>query len=261
MKVVILCGGRGTRLRQETEFKPKPIVEIGGYPILWHIMKIYSYYGFNDFILCLGYKGELIREYILNYEVMQYDCTVHIGNKNSHITFNGKPKERWNVTLVDTGQNTETGMRIKMVEPFIGKNAFMFTYGDGLANINVEKLLKLHRSKKKIATITGVYPVERYGIIDLDSKSNVKTFLEKPKVCNQINAGFAVCEPEFFKYIKGNVPLEIGPLPLLTKKRQIACFQHSGFWHCMDTFRDYLYLNEVWKSDNVPWRVWKKKNV
>ena len=257
MKVVILCGGKGARLRQETEFKPKPMVEIGDYPILWHIMKIYSYYGFNDFVLCLGYKGEVIRQYITNYETLHYNCTIYLGTNRKPVMYNRNSKERWRVTLVNTGQETNTGKRIKIIEPFIDSKPFMLAYGDGVADINLNKLLKFHKSKNKIVTITGVYPVERFGVVELDSQSNVKEFLEKPKKCDLINAGFMMCEPEVFQYIKGNVFLEKEPLSMLARKGQVACFQHSGFWHCMDTFRDFIYLNELWNNNKAPWKLWK----
>jgi len=259
MKIVILCGGKGTRLRQETEFKPKPMVEIGGYPILWHIMKIYSYYGFNDFILCLGYKGEIIRQYITDYETLNYDCTIYLGTNKKPIIFNKKAKEKWKVTLVNTGQDSETGMRIKLIEPFIHRETFMLTYGDGLADVNIKQLLKFHKAKNKIITITGVYPVERFGIMEIDSRSNVKHFLEKPKRCDLINAGFMVCQPEVFQYINGNVSFEKEPLSMLAKRGEVGCYQHFGFWHCIDTFRDFLYLNKLWDSDNVPWKIWERE--
>ncbi|MBU2102978.1 MAG: glucose-1-phosphate cytidylyltransferase [Candidatus Omnitrophica bacterium] len=260
MKVVILCGGQGARLRQETEFKPKPMVEIGDYPILWHIMKIYSYYGFNDFILCLGYKGEVIRQYFANYEKMNYDCTIYIGGEKKPVIYNRNSKESWKVTLINTGQNSETGMRIKLVEPFMGKDPFMLTYGDGVADVNLTKLLKFHKSKKKTVTITGVYPVERFGIVERDAKSNVKQFLEKPRACNLINAGFMVCEPDVFRYIKGNVTFEHGPLKTLAEEGRVTCFQHSGFWYSMDTFRDFLRLNHLWNSGRAPWKLWEKRS-
>lgn len=256
MKVVILCGGRGTRLRQETEFKPKPMIEIGNYPILWHIMKIYSHYGLNDFILCLGYKGELIRQYFANYDIYNYDCTVHLGAQSPPKIYSQNSKEEWKVTLVNTGQDSETGMRIKLIEPFVGKNPFMLTYGDGLSDVNLNKLLKFHKSKKKAVTITGVYPVERFGIVELGHGADVKRFLEKPRSCDLINAGFMICEPEVFKHIKGNIPFEEKPLKTLATTGKVACFQHFGFWHSMDTFRDFLYLNKLWNSGNAPWKLW-----
>ncbi|MDD5584801.1 MAG: glucose-1-phosphate cytidylyltransferase [Candidatus Omnitrophica bacterium] len=258
MKVVILCGGKGARLRQETEFKPKPMVEIGDYPILWHIMKIYSHYGFNDFILCLGYKSEAIRQYITNYETMHYDCSIYLGTQRKPTIYHRNAKEKWKITLVNTGQDSETGMRIKLIEPYVGKNPFMLTYGDGVADINLKKLLKFHKSKKKALTLTGVYPIERFGVVELDRQSNVKQFLEKPRKCDLINAGFMVCEPEVFKYIRGNVVFENTPLKMLTEKNRVTCFQHFGFWHSMDTFRDFLFLNKLWNLGNAPWKLWGK---
>ncbi len=259
MKVVILCGGQGARLRQETEFKPKPMVEIGDYPILWHIMKIYSHYGFNDFVLCLGYKGEMIRQYFANFEKMSYDCTVYIGNDKKTKFFNSNAVDKWNVTLVNTGQTSETGVRIKTVEPFIGNNPFMLTYGDGVSDINITKLLKFHKAGGKAVTITGVFPVERFGIVELDAESNVTSFLEKPLACNLINAGFMVCEPEVFKYIKGNVTFEADPLRKLAAEGKVDCFQHFGFWHPMDTFRDFQRLSRYWSSGVAPWKVWENR--
>jgi len=261
MKVVILCGGQGARLHQETEFRPKPMVEIGDYPILWHIMKIYSHYGFNDFILCLGYKGEIIRQYFANYEKMNYDCTIHIGSNKAPAIYSRGSRDKWKVTLVNTGQKSETGMRIKMIEPYIGKSAFMLTYGDGVSDINISKLLKFHRSRKKMVTITGVHPVERYGVVEMDSRSNVKAFLEKPLACNLINAGFMVCEPDVIKYIRGNVTFEAQPLSTIAKEGGVVCYQHSGFWHSMDTFRDFLRLNRLWNSGVAPWKVWEENHA
>lgn len=257
MKVVILCGGQGARLRQETEFKPKPMVEIGDYPILWHIMKLYSYYGYNEFVLCLGYKGDVIRQYFANFEKMNYDCTICIGDDKKTKIYNRRTSDKWKVTLINTGQLAETGARLKAVEPFLEKRPFMLTYGDGVSNVNIDELVKFHKAGKKTVTITGVHPVERFGIVELDAKNMVTNFLEKPKACNLVNAGFMVCEPEALKYIKGNVPFETDALRKLTSEGKVDCFPHSGFWHPMDTFRDFQRLNRYWSSRTAPWKVWE----
>ena len=258
MKVVILCGGKGARLHQETEFRPKPMVEIGGKPILWHIMKIYSHYGFKEFILCLGYKGDIIRQYIANYNIMNYDCTVTLGAGPAQAIYKKDISEDWKITLVNTGLESNTGLRLKMIKPFLNKKAFMVTYGDGLADINLSQLVQFHKTKKKTLTLTGVYPYERYGIIEVNQKNMVNEFLEKPKTCNLVNAGFMVCEPEIFNYINGDVPFEKKPIYTLADKKEVACFKHSGFWHSMDTFRDFLYLNELWNSHKASWKIWKE---
>jgi len=257
-KVVILCGGRGTRMEEETEIRPKPMVEIGGRPILWHIMKIYAHYGFDDFILCLGYKGRIIKEYFLNYEAMNSDFTLKLGSND--IVFYNKSKEKnWKITFVDTGENVQTGARVKKIEKYISGNTFMLTYGDGVANINIQELLRFHKSHGKIGTVTGVHPSSRFG--ELVIKNNqVIQFGEKPQVKEGfINGGFFVFNKEFFKYLgdDDNCYMEKEPLENLAKDGQLKVFLHEDFWQCMDTRRELEILNRLWASENPPWKVWK----
>lgn len=257
MKVVILAGGLGTRLSEETELKPKPMVEIGGKPILWHIMKIYSHYGFNDFIICLGYKGYIIKEYFANYFLHQTDVTIDI--KNNKIKVHKTKAEPWRITLVDTGLNTMTGGRIKRIQDHI-KGTFMLTYGDGVSDINIKELLNYHKKTKKSVTITSVQPSGRFGAIDIDDKGNVKSFLEKPKGDGSwINGGFFVLEPEIFNYIKDDTTIwERDPLEKLTKDNKVAAYKYLGFWKCMDTLRDKIELETLWSSGKAPWKLWQE---
>lgn len=255
MKVVILAGGFGTRLSEETDIKPKPMVEIGGKPILWHIMKIYSAYGFNDFIICLGYKGYVIKEYFANYFLHMSDVTIDL--KNNQIEVHNIKAEPWKVTLVDTGLNTMTGGRIKRVEDYIGNETFMLTYGDGIGNINIRDLLEFHKTHGKYATLTGVQPSGRFGALDLE-ETQVKAFKEKPKGDGAwINGGFFVLEPQIFEYIEGDETIwERDPLENLAKDRQLMAYKHTGFWKPMDTLRDKRELESLWQSENPPWKVW-----
>lgn len=258
MKVVILCGGRGTRLKEETEFRPKPLVRIGNKPVLWHIMKIYAHYGFKDFILCLGYKGDMIKEYFLNYEVMNSDFTIQLGNRNNIQFHSNHQEEDWNVTLADTGERAETGARIKRIEKYIDGDLFMVTYGDGVANLNIKELLNFHKAHKKIGTMTGVHPSSRFG--ELVIKGNrVMQFNEKPQVKEGlINGGFFVFNKEFFNYLKedDNCYLERQPLEKLAKEGELTVYPLDGFWQCVDTYRELEVLNNLWKSPNPPWKVW-----
>jgi len=258
MKVVILCGGRGTRLREETEYRPKPMVAIGGRPILWHIMKIYAYYGFKDFIICLGYKGNMIKEYFLNYEAMNNDFTIQLGNY-SNIQFHSNHQERdWCVTLADTGEEAQTGARVKRIEKYIDGDLFMLTYGDGVANINIKELVEYHKSHGKIGTMTGVHPSSRFGeLVIKDNK--ICVFNEKPQVKEGlINGGFFVFNKEFLKYLKedDNCYLEKEPLESLAADGELMVYPHDGFWQCVDTYRELELLNNLWKSRNPPWKVW-----
>lgn len=257
IKVVILCGGFGSRLKEETEFKPKPMVEIGKMPILWHVMKTYSCYGFNDFILCLGYKSEVIKEYFYNYEVLANDFTIELGSKNIQLHSNHS-EVGWKITLVDTGLNTMTGSRVKRIEKFIDEDVFMLTYGDGVINLDINKLLKYHQSHGKIGTVTGVYPPSRYGELMIN-KDQVLSFSEKQKKQNNsINGGYFVFNKKIFRYLKGedNCILEREPLEKLAFDGELKVFHHKGFWQCMDTNRDYKYLNEMWKQKDPIWKVW-----
>lgn len=260
MKVVILCGGQGTRLREETEYRPKPLVEIGGKAILWHIMKLYAHYGHSEFVLCLGYRGELIKQYFLNYEAMNNDFTLALGNKDD-IKFHQAHREQgFKITLADTGLDTMTGGRVKRIERYINDDTFMVTYGDGLSDVNVDKLLEFHKSHGKIATITTVQPISRFGLVDIDSNHRVSKFVEKPPQADTwINAGFFVFNREFFKYLNAdaNNVLEREPLEKLAQNGQLMAYQHRGSFHAMDTYREYLQLNELWKSGKADWAVWK----
>lgn len=259
MKVVILCGGLGTRLREETEFKPKPMVDVGGRPILWHIMKIYAHYGFKDFILCLGYKGGMIKEYFLNYEAMNNDFTVQLGSQHQ-IQFHSQHfEDGWNVTLANTGASAMTGARIKRIEKYIDSENFMATYGDGVADININKLLEFHLGHKKIATLTGVHPLSRFGEL-LVEDDNVKEFKEKPQSSiGYINGGFFIFRKQIFDYMSDddNCVLEKEVMEQLARGGELKIFPHTGFWQCVDTYRDYKYFQELWQKGNTPWVVWK----
>jgi glucose-1-phosphate cytidylyltransferase len=257
MKVVILAGGFGTRLSEETHLKPKPMVEIGGKPILWHIMKIYSAYGFNEFIICLGYKGYVIKEFFANYFLYMADVTIDLGT-NSIEVHNAKA-EPWKVTLVDTGLYTQTGGRIKRIQSYVGNETFMLTYGDGVADVNIKKLVEFHKSHGKYATVTAVQPPGRFGGLIFNGGDQVLAFKEKPKGDGAwINGGFFVLEPKVFDYIKGDdTPWETEPLETLAKEGQLMAYKHTGFWQCMDTLRDKNYLEKLWNSGKAPWRVWE----
>jgi len=259
METVILCGGLGTRLREETEFRPKPMVDIGDKPILWHIMKTYAYYGHKDFVLCLGYKGEMIRDYFYHYEVMNSDITFELGYpKKIDIHQNNKEND-WRITLVDTGQRTLKGARLKKIEKYITGNEFMVTYGDGVADIDINSLLKFHRSHGKIATISGVSPASRFGEIKLEG-DKVMSFTEKPDDIHKfINGGFFVFNKKIFDYLStdDDCDLEIGALEKIAQKGQLMIYKHKGFWACMDTLRDMDYLNDLWRK-NKPWAIWQK---
>ncbi|MCM8763865.1 MAG: glucose-1-phosphate cytidylyltransferase [Candidatus Omnitrophica bacterium] len=258
MKVVILCGGRGTRMEEETEIRPKPMVEIGGKPILWHIMKIYSHYGFDDFILCLGYKGKIIKEYFLNYQVMNSDFTLKLDRGD--LTFYNETSEKnWQITFVDTGENAQTGARVKRIEKYVDGDLFMLTYGDGVASINIDDLLKFHKSHRKIGTVTGVHPSSRFGDLVIRGDQVVE-FGEKPQVKNGfINGGFFVFNREFFQYLRDDDDcyMEREPLENLAKDGQLKVYLHEDFWQCMDTRRELDILNKLWASGNPPWKVWR----
>lgn len=256
MKVVILAGGFGTRLAEETEIKPKPMVEIGGKPILWHIMKIYSHYGFNDFIICLGYKGYVIKEYFANYFLHMSDVTIDL--RDNRMTVHNARAEPWTITLVDTGLNTMTGGRIKRVMSYIGSETFMMTYGDGVADVNIPELIDFHRKNGKIATLTAVQPSGRFGALELAEDLVVK-FQEKPKGDGGwVNGGFFVLEPAVFDYIEGDETVwEKEPLENLARDRQLVAYKHYGFWKPMDTLRDKLELERLWQSGKAPWKIWK----
>ncbi len=261
MKVAILCGGKGTRLRELTGVLPKPLVEIGGKPILWHIMKIYSYYGFNDFILCLGYKGEMIKEYFMNQADWRYnDFILDFKSKKHEIIYkanNYKVKhEDWKITFVDTGQETNTGGRIKKIEEYIGGDDFFVTYGDGLSDIDLNKLLDFHKKNKKIATITCVNPPSQFGVVEINEEGIITKFEEKPLLNQWISGGFFVFNKRIFDYIRENDILEKEPFEKLAKERQAIAYKHKGFWKCMDTYKDTRVLNELWKNNKAYWKKW-----
>jgi glucose-1-phosphate cytidylyltransferase len=259
MKVVILCGGLGARLREETEFKPKPMVNIGNKPILWHIMKIYAHYGFKDFILCLGYKGERIKEYFFNYEILNNDFTIELGNHKKIELHSSLDEKAWRVTLADTGDRALKGARLKRAEKYITGDQFMMTYGDGLSTININSLLAFHNSHGKLATVTGVNPASRFG--EMKIKGNqVERFSEKPETSSEfISGGFFVFNKKIFNYLSAddNCDLEIGPLEKIANEGQLMVYKHTGSWACMDTLRDMDYLNKLWNDNKAFWKVWE----
>lgn len=256
MKVVLLAGGFGTRLSEETDIKPKPMVEIGGKPILWHIMKLYSHYGFNDFIVCLGYKGYVIKEYFANYFLHMADVTFDMATNS--MTVHQKHAEPWKVTLVDTGANTMTGGRIKRVRKYVGDETFMVTYGDGLSDQNLGELLKYHKSHGRIGTMTTVQPSGRYGAVDIGQGNNIQAFIEKPRGDGAwVNGGFFVFEPAMFDYIEGDSTIfEREPLEGVSRDGQLVAFKHEGFWKPMDTLREKNEFEDLWRSGSAPWKVW-----
>jgi len=256
MKTVIFAGGLGTRLREETEFRPKPMVEIGGRPILWHIMKLYAYSGYKDFVICLGYKGNAIRDFFLNYELRNRDVTITLGSAEIQ-TYTQHDECGWRVTLAETGENTMTGGRLKRVGAYLGNDTFMATYGDGVADIDIERLIAFHRRQGKLGTVTGVRPSSRYGELTVEG-GKVKTFQEKPQVGEGwISGGFFVFEPEILNLIAGDEEtLESGALSRLVNRGELALYQHPGFWQCMDTYREMELLNQMWNRGLAPWKVW-----
>ncbi|WP_300599543.1 glucose-1-phosphate cytidylyltransferase [Niabella sp.] len=258
MKVVIFAGGLGTRLSEETDVRPKPMVEIGGKPILWHIMKIYSHYGFNEFIVCLGYKGYIIKEYFTQYFLHNADLTVDLANNS--IAYHASSSEHFKVTLVETGALTKTAGRLQQVQKYIGNEDFMLTYGDGVSDVNISQLLDYHKQHNKIATVTAVQLDSRFGGLELDADDNVSAFREKAKDEGKwINGGFFVLKPEVFNYLSGNMNnmmWEDEPLEQLANDAQLAAFKHMGFWKPMDALRDKIELEDMWKNNNAKWKVW-----
>ncbi len=259
MKVVILAGGLGTRISEESHLRPKPMIEIGGKPIIWHIMKIYAAFGLTDFVVCLGYKGYVIKEYFANYFLHASDVTFDLSNNS--MTVHQRDVEPWRVTLVDTGEHTLTGGRLKRVRQYLGDEDFCFTYGDGVANLDIHALLAFHQQQRqhgRVATVTAVQPPGRYGSLDVDEQQGVVGFLEKPKGDGGwINGGFFVLGPEVFDCIEGDATLwEAEPMSLLAGSGRLAAFQHSGYWSAMDTLRDKVRLEELWNSGQAPWKLW-----
>lgn len=255
MKAVILAGGLGTRISEETSSKPKPLIEIGEMPILWHIMKIYSSYGINDFIICCGYKGYMIKQYFANYSLHMSDVTFDM--KNNSMEVHHKSVEPWKVTLVDTGLDTLTGGRLNRIKKYVDDDTFCFTYGDGVADINISDLIKFHKNKKKIATVTAVQPPGRFGTLEIENDDVLK-FIEKPVGDgNWINGGFFVLEPNVFDYIEGDSTIwEREPLEKLSFQRSLSVYKHKGFWQSVDTLRDKNHLEELWASGKADWKIW-----
>lgn len=256
MKVVLLAGGLGTRLSEETSLKPKPMVEIGGRPIIWHIMKLYSYYGFNDFVVCLGYKGYIIKEYFANYYLHQSDITVNLSENTiqTHQSF----AEPWTITLVDTGIDSMTGGRIKRIQKYTDDQPFLLTYGDGVSDVNIKKLVDFHKEKAKLITVTAVQPMGKFGALGLTEENTVRSFIEKPKGDGSwSNGGFFVCQPEVFNFIDGDdIVWEKEPLEQITAKGEMVAYKHDGFWKPMDTLRDKQELDSEWNTGSPRWKIW-----
>lgn len=257
MKVVILAGGYGTRISEESQFKPKPMIEIGSMPVLWHIMKLYSSYDFNEFVICAGYKQHVIKEWFADYFLHTSDITFDFTQDDKIIVHN-KRAEKWKVTVVDTGLDTMTGGRLKRIKSFIGNEPFFMTYGDGVADVNIKELLEFHKTHGKKATLTAVKPDSRFGVLDITDNNQINAFREKSQVdSGYINAGFMVLEPDVLDYIKDDsVMFEREPLEALAENNQLMCFKHNGFWQCMDTLRDKVKLETLWVENKAPWKVW-----
>jgi glucose-1-phosphate cytidylyltransferase len=258
MKVVILCGGLGTRLREETEFRPKPMVTIGNRPILWHIMKIYAHYGLKDFILALGYKGEMIKNYFYHYEIMNNDVTLELGRPENTCIHQSHDETGWRITLADTGEKSLKGARLKKIQKYISEDLFLATYGDGLANIDIKALLAFHKSHGRLATLTGINPASRFGELSING-DQVRSFQEKPKTSEGlINGGFFVFNRGIFDYLTEDIgcDLEYGPLEKIAREGQLMAYKHGGFWACMDTLRDMDYLNGLWGKNQAAWKIW-----
>jgi len=258
MKVVLLCGGEGTRLKEETEFKPKPMVAIGGMPILWHIMKIYASYGFNDFILCLGYKGDYIKQFFLSHEVMANDITIQLNHRNLDIVHRGGAGEDWTITFAETGLKAQTGSRIKQIEKYIDSDNFLATYGDGLSDVKIPSVIDLHKKANATATVTAVHPHSKYGMITAGDGNLVRGFVEKPVLMDYVNGGYFVFKKDIFDYLdcRPDCILEQKPFTTLVGQRKMAMFAHEGFWHSMDTYKDFLDLNKMWDDGKRHWKVW-----
>ena len=258
MKVVLLAGGLGTRLREETEFKPKPMVEVGGYPIIWHIMKIFTEYDLCDFIVCLGYKGDVIKDYFLNFQTQHNDFAINTSKQNSLQIFESDNLSDWNVLLADTGIDSFTGERIRRIKKSIPEGeSFIMTYGDGLSDINIEQLLEFHSSHDGIATISTTKPSSRFGMVEVGKNNKVDDFKEKPLADGNINMGFMVLDYEIFDYIEEGDVFEEQPLKLLAKSGKLFSYEHSGYFQPMDTYRENLSLNNLWNDGVAPWKIWK----
>lgn len=256
MKVVILAGGLGTRISEESHLRPKPMIEIGGKPILWHIMKLYSFYGYNDFIICAGYKQQIIKEWFANYYLHNTDVTFDL--KSNSMEVHSNYSEPWRVSVIDTGLNTMTGGRVKRIQKYIGNEPFMLTYGDGVSNVNISELIKFHKKHGGCCTMTAISVGQRFGVLEMDEENKVSGFREKDDSDgNLINVGFMVCNPEIFSYIKDDsIVLEKEPLQNLSKDGELMAYRHEGFWQCMDTKREMEKLEEMWANNEAPWKVW-----
>lgn len=259
MKVIILAGGYGTRISEESHLRPKPMIEIGGMPIMWHIMKLYSHYGFYEFIICAGYKQYVIKEYFSNYFLHKSDITFDFAGAGNCMVIHNNSAEPWKVTVVDTGIDTMTGGRVKRVKDYLNNESFMVTYGDGVSDIDIKNLVSYHRSHGKTMTLTGVQPEGRFGVMDFGSNDCVQSFREKNKEdSGWINGGFIVCEPKVLDYIANDtIMLEKEPMEQLAAERELMCYRHNGFWQCMDTLRDKEKLEKMWQEGNAPWKVWE----
>ena len=257
-KVVILCGGLGTRLREETEYRPKPMVEIGGRPVLWHLMKLFAHHGMTEFVLCAGYRGQMIKDYFLNYEARNSDLTVTLGDHES-VRFHGTHLETgWEVTVADTGETTQTGGRVKRVERYLDGDTFIVTYGDGLADVDISALLSHHHAHGKLATLTTTRPLSRFGIVDLNEQQVVQRFREKPQADDWVSSGFFVFQREVLDGLDPDCVLERAPLERLAAANELVAYRHDGFWQPMDTYREFLMLNEMWDTGKAPWAVWQE---
>jgi len=258
MKVVILCGGEGARLREETEYKPKPMVTIGGLPILWHIMKIYSHYGFNEFILCLGYKGDMVKDFFLRRELMANDFTIKTSDRTHDVIHRDKSADDWTITFAETGLRSNTGARMKRIEKYIDSDDFLATYGDGLANVDIPQEVAFHRKKGKVVTLMGAHPHSKFGLVRSDSDGTVRAFMEKPRLDDYVNGGYYVLNREIFDMLDADEScvLEGKVFEKLASEGKMAMYCHDDFWHAMDTYKDYLDLNKMWDSGNRLWKVW-----
>jgi glucose-1-phosphate cytidylyltransferase len=256
MKTVLLAGGLGTRMREETEFRPKPMVTIGDRPILWHIMRTYSLFDIRKFIVLTGYKGEIIREYFHDFAALSMDFTVSLGENPKFKKHGSMVEEGWEVTVADTGQSTMTGGRIFRARNYIGDETFLCTYGDGVADIDIGELIRFHRSHGKLATMTSVRPVSRFGVLDISGNGRVEGFHEKPQTESWVNSGYCVFEPEIFNYLDDGCVLEEEPLNNLSKDGELMAYKHEGFWQPMDTYRESIMLNQLWNEGNAPWKKW-----
>ena len=256
--VVILCGGIGTRLREETEYKPKPMAHIGNQPILWHIMKIYSHYGYNNFILALGYKGEIIKDYFYHYDLRSSAVSIKLGHPKELRIYEAHEETNWDITLVETGEKALKGARLKRIEKYVNGDTFMMTYGDGVANVNIDELLAFHKAHGKMVTVTGINPAARFGELKIEGNV-VSSFTEKPQDSpGLINGGFFIFNRQIFDYFvdDDNCDLEVGPLERIAQEGNLMVYRHKGFWACMDTLRDMEYLNKLWNENKASWKIW-----